>query len=54
MESSLEKEQEQALTKTIEEFNDVFALSSDELKCTELTQHIIDTEGHAPIKQLSR
>ena len=54
MESSLEKEQEQALTKTIEEFNDVFALSSDELKCTELTQHIIDTEGHAPIKQLPR
>ena len=40
MESSLEKEQKQALERIIEEFSDVFPLSPDELKCTELRQHI--------------
>ena len=54
IESSLEKEQTQALRKVIEEFTDVFALSQEELKCTELTRHVIDTEKHTPIKQLPR
>ena len=52
IESSLEKEQTQALWKVVEEFTDVFALSQEELKCTEITRHVIDTEKHTPIKQL--
>ena len=32
----------------------MFAISPDELKCTELTRHVIDTNRHAAIKQLPR
>ena len=52
VEGSLEKEQKQALERIIEEFNDVFALSQDGLKCTKVMRHVIDTDGYVPIKQL--
>ena len=39
MESRLGNEQEWALERIIKKFNDIFALSPGELKCTELTRH---------------
>lgn len=36
----------------LHEFDDVFALDDSELGCTDIVQHYIDTEGHAPIKQM--
>ena len=38
----------------ITEYRDVFALSGDELGCTSVVQHNIDTGDHAPIKQYPR
>ena len=54
VEKSLEQDKDWALKKVIAEFNDMFAMSPDEMKCTELTRHVIDTNGHAAIKQLPR
>lgn len=48
----MEKEQNEALWRVTEEYNDIFTLSQDELKYTELTRHVIDTDGHVPVKQL--
>ena len=36
------------------EYRDVFALADDELGCTSVVQHSIDTGDHAPIKQYPR
>ena len=54
VEKSLEGGKDWALKEVNAEFNDVFAMSLDELKCTELIRHVIDTNGHAAIKQLPR
>ena len=52
VEKSLEGDKDWALKKVTAEFNDVFAMSPEKLKCTELTRHVIDTNGYAVIKQL--
>ena len=36
------------------EYRDVFALADDELGCTSVVQHSIDTGDHAPLKQYPR
>ena len=38
----------------ITEYRNVFALADDELGCTLVVQHSIDTGDHAPIKQYPR
>ena len=38
----------------VAEYRDIFALTNDELGCTDVVQHRIDTEEHTPIKQYPR
>jgi len=42
------------LESLVEEFSDLFAMSSSELGCTSLVEHQINTGDHKPIKQLPR
>ncbi len=44
----LQKEELGKLKELVLEFEDVFALSDDELGCTEVARHKIDTGDHAP------
>ena len=48
--SSLTPAQQTQLQALLDEYRDIFALSSSELGRTNLVQHSIDTEGHAPIR----
>ena len=52
IEASLEELCKRALHNIIDEFAEVFSLSSSELGRTELVQHVINTGDHPPIKQL--
>ena len=49
--NGLSADQYEKLKRLIEENNDVFALDDSELGCTDVVQHVIETEGHPPIKQ---
>ena len=40
-----------AIARLLTEFSDVFSKDSDDLGLTHLTEHVIDTQEHAPIKQ---
>ena len=42
------------LKQLVMEFDDVFALTDDELDCTDVVTHKIDTGDHPPIKQYPR
>lgn len=48
----LDGEQLLKLKGLLREFEDTFALSDSELGCADIVKHYIDTEGHAPIKQM--
>ena len=53
-EMDLPSEQCVQLCSLLEEYADVFALSSSELGYTDLVSHTIDTNGHPPIRQAPR
>ena len=40
-----------AIARLLIEFSDVFSKNADDLGLTHLTEHVIDTQGHVPIKQ---
>lgn len=48
--SNLTPDQQTQLQALLDEYRDIFALSPSELGRTNLVQHTIDTEGHAPIR----
>ena len=48
--SNLTLDQQTQLRALLDEYRDIFALSPNELGRTNLVQHSIDTEGHAPIR----
>lgn len=49
--TSMTTEQQSALQKLINEHRDVFALNPEELGCTSLVKHHIDTENNPPIRR---
>ena len=48
--SNLMPDQQTQLQALLDEYRDIFALSPNDLGRTNLVQHSIDTEGHAPIR----
>ena len=50
----MSKSQLKELERFLIDSNDVFSLHEDDLGCTSLVQHRVDTGGHAPIKQPPR
>ena len=48
----LTEEQLSQIKNLVSEFGDTFALDDSELGCTNVVHHHINTEGHAPIKQM--
>ena len=52
-EKGLTKAQLKKLEKFLIDSNDVFSLHEDDLGCTSLVQHRVDTGDHNPIKQQS-
>ena len=53
-EVGLHQEEQSRLIELVEEYSQLFALSSAELGCTSLIEHSIDTGDHLLIKQLPR
>ena len=47
----LTKEQSEQLQELVRKYSDVFALSDEELGCTDVVKHVIDTGDHSPIRQ---
>ena len=50
----LEQHQLEQLQQLVEEYHEVFALAEDEMGCTDVVKHKIDTGDHPPIKQYPR
>jgi len=47
-------QQLEQLQQLVEEYHEVFALAEDEMGCTDVVKHKIDTGDHPPIKQYPR
>ena len=50
----LEEDQLEQLKQLVGEFDDIFALDGDDLGCTDVVKHKIDTGDSPPIKQYPR